>query len=147
MLDSTTSIDSLIVPAGKLQLWIKYYWHVRAINAGGSSSYSAVWNFTPGLVGITNNGAEIPKVYKLYVNYPNPFNPVTKIKFDIPKSAYTEIKIYDNLGREIYTLVSEEMTAGKYETDWNASNYPSGVYYYKLTSGDYSDSKKMVLVK
>jgi flagellar hook assembly protein FlgD len=89
----------------------------------------------------------VPNLYVLHQNYPNPFNPVTKIKFDIPKSAYSVIKIYDNLGREVSTLVSGGLKAGKYEVEWNAANYPSGVYYYKITSGDFTDSKKMVLVK
>jgi hypothetical protein len=100
-----------------------------------------------GNIGIKNISTEIPSAFSLEQNYPNPFNPVTKIKFDIPKSAYTEIKIYDNLGRDVYTLVSQGLTAGKYEVEWNASNYPSGVYYYKITAGDYSETKKMVLVK
>ncbi len=113
-------------------------WAIR--NNGGISKYTYP-------IGIKPISSEVPNTYTLHQNYPNPFNPVTKIKFDIPKSAFTEIKIYDNLGREIYTLVSQEITAGKYEVEWNAVNYPSGVYYYKILSGGFTDSRKMVLVK
>jgi hypothetical protein len=113
-------------------------WAIRS--NGGISKYT----YPIGIKPISN---EVPNSYALYQNYPNPFNPVTKIKFDIPKSAYTEIKIYDNLGREVSTLISNRLTAGKYEVDWNASNYPSGVYFYKLISDDYTQTRKMVLVK
>ncbi len=113
-------------------------WAIR--NNGGISKYTFP-------IGIKPISSEVPNSFTLHQNYPNPFNPVTKIKFDIPKSAYTEIKIYDNLGREVYTLVSQEITAGKYEVEWNAVNYPSGVYYYKLNSDNYSETKKMVLIK
>jgi hypothetical protein len=115
------------------------------IFAGTSQS---VWRRTLAeIIGIQNNSSEIPSSFSLSQNYPNPFNPVTKIKFDIPKLSITELKIYDNLGREIYTLVSEGMIAGKYEIEWNASNYPSGVYFYKLIAGDYVETRKMILLK
>ncbi len=113
-------------------------WAIR--NNGGISKYTFP-------IGIKPISSEVPNLFILHQNYPNPFNPVTKIKFDIPKSAYTEIKIYDNLGREVYTLVSQVITAGKYEIEWNAVNYPSGVYYYKLNSDNYSETRKMVLIK
>jgi hypothetical protein len=99
---------------------------------------------------------EVPKDFKLEQNYPNPFNPTTKIRFSIPHvgDAYmrpVQMKIYDVLGREIATLVNEQLNPGTYEIQWNATNYPSGVYYYQLTAGDASATlsmtKKMVLIK
>jgi len=90
---------------------------------------------------------EIPLKNHLLQNYPNPFNPVTNIKFDIPKRMMVKIAIYDMLGKEISILANEEMNAGSYSVDWDASNYPSGVYFYKITAGDYSESRKMVLLK
>lgn len=90
---------------------------------------------------------EIPKSFSLSQNYPNPFNPVTNIKFDIPKSGFVEITIYDLLGREVTKLVNQQMQAGSYNVDWDASNYPSGVYFYELVAGSYADTKKMVLIK
>jgi len=91
--------------------------------------------------------SSIPQTYTLHQNYPNPFNPVTKIKFDIPKSGFVKIIIYDLLGREITQLVNQQMHAGSYNADWDAANYPSGVYFYKLVAGDFVETKKMVLVK
>jgi len=83
----------------------------------------------------------------LYRNYPNPFNPSTNIKFDIPKSSDVKLIIYDIAGREITKLVNEMLNAGSYEVSWDASNYTSGVYFYKLISENYIDTKKMVLIK
>ncbi|MBZ0202734.1 MAG: T9SS type A sorting domain-containing protein, partial [Ignavibacteria bacterium] len=80
-------------------------------------------------------------------NYPNPFNPSTKIDFSLPNSSNVELKIFDVLGREVYTLLNEEFAAGNYSVDFNASELPSGMYFYKLTSGEFSEVKKMVLIK
>jgi hypothetical protein len=98
---------------------------------------------------ITNiqNNNNIPTSFKLLQNYPNPFNPTTKIKFELPKSNYVTLKIYDAIGREIATLVNEQLIAGTYQVDWDGSNYASGVYYYQLRTGDFVETKKMVLVK
>jgi hypothetical protein len=98
---------------------------------------------------VSNN---IPTAFNLYQNFPNPFNPVTKIKYDLPKSASGGVnvilKIYDIIGREVTTLVNNEFkNAGRYEVSWNANNYASGVYIYRLQAGDYVSSKKMVLIK
>ncbi len=92
----------------------------------------------------TNN---LPKVFKLYQNYPNPFNPVSTIKYDIPKSSKVLIKIYDLLGREVMTLVNEAKEPGAYEAYFNGINLASGVYIYRIESGTFVDSKKMVLIK
>ena len=97
----------------------------------------------------------IPKEFALHNNYPNPFNPVTKIKFDIPPSksyglvqgGMTFLTIYDILGKEVATLVSQQLKPGTYEVEWNAAAYPSGVYFYKLTTPDFTETKKMVLLK
>jgi len=91
--------------------------------------------------------SEIPERYSLYQNYPNPFNPTTNIKFNIPKSSYVKLTIYDILGKEITTLVNEKLNVGSYEVGWNGSGYPSGVYYYKLITEEFADTKKMVLLK
>jgi len=98
---------------------------------------------------------ELPSTFSLSQNYPNPFNPMTNIRFDLPKSGLVKLIIYDLLGREITTLVNQKLQAGSYSVYWDGSNYPSGVYFYKLVVGDasaplsvaYSETKKMVLVK
>jgi len=97
-----------------------------------------------GIIPVTNL---IPGEFTLYQNYPNPFNPETKIRFDIAKSSYTTLKIYDAMGSEISTLVNENISAGTYEVTWNAQNFTSGVYFYKLINEDFTQTKKMVLIK
>ncbi|MBZ0204204.1 MAG: T9SS type A sorting domain-containing protein [Ignavibacteria bacterium] len=89
----------------------------------------------------------IPKSYELSQNYPNPFNPSTTIEYSIPNNAEVTLKIYDILGKEVATLVNEFKSTGTYIVNWNASNYSSGPYFYRLTAGDYTQTKKMFLVK
>jgi hypothetical protein len=146
ILDSTTTFDSLRVPTGKLSLGIKYYWHVRAINIAGNGPYSVTFNFTTSVTGIVENG-EIPKEYKLYYNYPNPFNPVTKIRFDIPKNGNVELKVYDILGKEVVKILNNEFQAGSYTVEFNASALSSGTYFYIMKSRDFTDTKRMLLIK
>ena len=92
-------------------------------------------------------GNSIPEEYNLEQNYPNPFNPTTTVNYDLPQAGYVKIAIYDLLGREVHILVDREQKAGKYEVKWNASDFPSGVYFYSLKAGDFSMTKKMILVK
>jgi hypothetical protein len=101
---------------------------------------------TPG-VGITPIGNTLPTVYSLSQNYPNPFNPVTKINFALPKQGFVTLKIYDVLGREVRTLVNEVKSAGTFAVDFNASEFSSGVYFYKLEADGFSDIKRMMLIK
>jgi hypothetical protein len=99
-------------------------------------------------IGITSaQHAEMPKAYALYQNYPNPFNPSTTIRFDVPKASNISLKIYDVLGQEVETLVNEERGAGRYSVNFDAGNFPSGVYYFRIIAGDFSDVKKLLLAK
>lgn len=91
--------------------------------------------------------AGTPVQFRLYQNYPNPFNPSTNIKFDIPNNSFVKLAVYNELGKEIAVLVNKEMQAGKYETGWNASGFSSGVYFYKLETGAFTETKKMILLK
>jgi C-terminal processing protease CtpA/Prc len=97
--------------------------------------------------GISGTGEEIPQNISLRQNYPNPFNPVTKIKFSLAKTEFVSVKVYDALGREITALVNDIQKPGIYEIEWNASNYASGIYYLKLNTPGFSDTKKMILLK
>ncbi len=92
-------------------------------------------------------GEGIPTVYDLAQNFPNPFNPSTAIRYQIPQDGIVTLKIYDILGSEVATLVNEEKVAGKYEVNFNASSLASGVYIYKIQSGSFINSKKMLLLK
>jgi hypothetical protein len=134
------------------------------IYAGVYGGNGGVWRRPlSDLVGIHQISSNVPEKFVLYQNYPNPFNPVTTIRFEIPKTplnppfnqrgdersggGFVVLLIYDILGREIATLVNEKLTHGTYEVSWPATNYPSGVYFYKLIAGDYKETKKMVLMK
>jgi len=93
------------------------------------------------------NKIEIPNKYRLSQNFPNPFNPKTRIEFSIPKQNYVTLKIYDILGREIKTLVNELKSPGIYIADLDGSEFSSGVYFYRIEAGDFTDVKKMILIK
>ena len=104
----------------------------------------------------TNGGAtfveeeeidEIPTKFLLSQNYPNPFNPSTSIQYAVSSRQFVTLKVYDILGNEIETLVNEEKSTGTYEITGYAENLPSGVYFYKMTGGNYSETKKMLLLK
>jgi len=99
------------------------------------------------MINANTNTSIIPEKYSLSQNYPNPFNPVTRIKYDIPKQGFVTMKIYDVLGREVRTLVNEVKQAGNYSVEFNASELSSGVYFYRLESNDFTDIKRMILVK
>jgi len=98
-------------------------------------------------VGIRNISSEVPERYSLSQNYPNPFNPSANIKYQIAKNSNVTLKIYDNLGKEVGILVNEELKAGTYESTFDGSRLSSGIYFYRLTAGDYSETKKMILIK
>ncbi|MBI2418234.1 MAG: T9SS type A sorting domain-containing protein [Ignavibacteriales bacterium] len=87
------------------------------------------------------------KDFLLYQNYPNPFNPVTKIDYRVPENCVVTLKVFDVLGKEVATLVNEVQSAGKYSLMFNGANLPSGIYFYRLQAGQYSEVKKLALVK
>lgn len=94
-----------------------------------------------------NNVNTIPTVYSLYYNYPNPFNPATTIKYDLPRQCYVNLTIYNVLGEEVAILVNSEQAAGRYKVLWNANQFASGIYIYRIQASDFVDVKKMMLVK
>lgn len=126
------------------------YWRVTARNGVGWSEPSPIWNLR-----ILRTSVDIdlnPDKFFLYQNYPNPFNPSTIIKFNLPKDGFTTLKIFDLYGKEITTLIKENLSAGTYELkfsteDLNDKSISSGVYFYQLKSGNYSEIRKMILLK
>ncbi|MDR3627894.1 MAG: T9SS type A sorting domain-containing protein [Ignavibacteriaceae bacterium] len=97
--------------------------------------------------GITNNNSNMPLGFFLKQNYPNPFNPITTISYQIPISNFVSLEIYDALGEKINTLVSEYQNKGIHEVTYNAVNLPSGIYFYRLVSGSFITTKKLILIK
>lgn len=117
----------------------------NSAGGGSSSDFATIRYSIP--TAIEPGTAEIPSKFTLYSNYPNPFNPVTRIKFDLPSAGQTFITVYDLTGKTVRTLVNENLKAGSYTIDFDAAGLASGVYFYKIVSGSFTDVKKMALVK
>jgi hypothetical protein len=135
----STSNDGLTVIAGGKKV------HARAFGNGGEIDNIAV--DTSDIPLSVHNISMIPKSYALRQNFPNPFNPVTKIKFDLPNNTKVKIIIYDISGREISQLVNNNLSAGSYEIEWNGNDFASGVYFYKMQTESFADVKRMILIK
>ena len=123
-----------------------YYWRVQAVNTAGAGPWSDVAGFTFASTGITDLPG-LPTESSLSQNYPNPFNPSTRIAFALARTGRTKVVVYDLLGREVETLVNREMNPGYYELNIDAVNFPSGVYFYKITSAGFVQTKKMVVMR
>jgi len=117
------------------------------VNAGNASPLR--WDSVSVNIVITDVGHNSlnPNEFKLYDNYPNPFNPTTIIRYSIPEVSFTSIKIYNELGKEVASLVNETKSAGTFEVEFNASNLSSGVYFYTIQAGSFKETKKMILAK
>jgi hypothetical protein len=105
--------------------------------------YSSPLSNFPTSVEVVDN----PKNFNLEQNYPNPFNPGTVISYSLPNSSDIKLNVYNTLGQSVKTLVSGYKNAGKYSINFNASDLPSGIYFYKLEAGQFSQIKKMILIK
>jgi hypothetical protein len=114
-----------------------------------AATYGAgVWKYSvSNLVSVKNNEQNLPKSFLLNQNYPNPFNPTSIIRFQIKDSRFVTLKVYDIIGREIETLVNENLKPGIYEVKFDGSKLASGVYFYKLQAGDFHETKKLILLK
>ena len=155
---------SFVIPGSSAGTTVQYYFAAQdialptakmstlpaggsGINPPGTTAPGTAFQFTVGIVGIEPVSGEIPSVFKLFSNYPNPFNPITKIKFDIAKNTNAKLLVYDVLGRVVETLVNGELKAGRYEVDFDGYSLSSGVYFYKLVTSDFVDTKKMLMIK
>jgi len=130
----------------------EYYWRVKSSNGTEESIYSSIGKFNvDGIVEVDDNEIQ-PIVYSLEQNYPNPFNPTTTIKFSLPESHLVSIKIYNMLGQEVRTLVNEQRNEGNHSIIWNGKDnsgnqLASGTYIYRIKAGDFTSTKKMILLK
>lgn len=124
------------------------FWYWKVLVAVLGTSNGGVWIYNDSSYLSVENKNNLPMNFELYQNYPNPFNPVTIIMYDIPKTSKVKLVIYDILGREVITLINNEFKeAGRYIAEFNASNFASGVYFYRIEMGDYKMCKKLVLLK
>jgi len=120
----------------------------NTVFAGVSLNGTGVYEYTTvPPEAINHNGQNVPKEFALHQNYPNPFNPTTMITFDLPKSQDVSLEVYDVNGKLVKSIMKEFKPAGSYEVNFNASSLTSGVYFYKLTTASFVDTKKMILVK
>ena len=119
------------------------------LNATLNNSNSIVLDYLlrPNVTSVNGKILQQPINFKLNQNYPNPFNPSTMISYSIPQKEWVTLKIYNTLGQEIATLVNSEQSSGNYKVSWNATNLPSGIYFYSIKVGAYSQTKKMILQK
>ena len=122
-----------------------YYWRVKKYTSSVPGNWSDTGYFI--VVTVTDLENEIPTEFSLSQNYPNPFNPTTKIKYALPEAGYVNLKVYDMLGQEVAELINEVKSAGEYEVQFNASDFPSGIYIYRLQAEKFTEFKKMSLVK
>ena len=111
-------------------------YRLKQIDNDGNFKYSRIVTVT-----------SLPTKFELWQNYPNPFNPTTTIQYAIPKAEHVTLKVYDELGREVTTLVNENKEAGQYKVSFNGSNLASGIYYYRLSAGDFTEVKKLILLR
>ena len=131
---------------GPLATNAEYSWRVYAENAAGSGPYSAEWSFTTSVTPVLpENHAEIPRESALKPPYPNPFNPVTTIGFDLPRSSIVRLKIHDMLGREVETLIDGPMAAGEHQVLWHAEGLTSGIYLCRLETDGFVETRKLIL--
>ncbi|HVO75153.1 MAG TPA: T9SS type A sorting domain-containing protein [Ignavibacteriaceae bacterium] len=99
------------------------------------------------VVGVNNNALNIPAKFDMQQNYPNPFNPSTRIDYTLPEASFVQLKVYDIVGNEVATLVNEYQPAGRFRAEFNAANLSSGIYIAKLTTGSFTKTMKMTLLK
>ena len=109
---------------------------------------NGIWRRTlVSLTSVEDQNNSIPSHYNLEQNYPNPFNPISKIKYDLPRNDFVTLKVYDAIGKELVTLVNSQQTAGHHEINFDGSNLSSGIYFYRIQTGNFMQTKKMILLK
>jgi photosystem II stability/assembly factor-like uncharacterized protein len=127
-------------------VWSIFFWDEN--NGWFTSDAGQIGHATTGgATGVEKLSSSIPSGYSLCQNYPNPFNPTTNISFTLPSTSFVTLKVFDLIGREVATLVSEELSAGTHVQQWNASAMASGIYFYRLHAGSFSETRKLVLLK
>jgi hypothetical protein len=125
-----------------------YFWRVAGTNPTGVSNWSDVWRFRTAVpTAVDRSSSSVPTEFSLGQNYPNPFNPETNIQFSVSSARLVQLTVYDVLGRVVAELLNETMQPGTYTLRWNGNASPSGIYFYRLTAGNFIDVKKMLLQK
>ena len=147
VLVDTTTADTTATPGTVLDATTMFYWRVCGIDSAGPGSYSSIGHFSTGTVVAVKESEVFPKNFTLDQNYPNPFNPSTVISYQIPVTGKMSLKVYNLLGEEVATLFEGIQKAGGYTVTFDGHGLPSGVYFYRLLSGDFVAAKRFVLLK
>ena len=132
-------------------LWEPYNSSFSATDSAGNSigisGCKVILHYKQTLITVVLEDRGTPASFQLYQNYPNPFNPSTVIKYHLSTATHVRLTIFDMLGREVRTLLNEQKSAGSYQVSWNASGVPSGVYFYRLQAGSFTETQKLILLK
>lgn len=147
VLVDTMVADTVATPSAVLDDTTVFYWHVCGIDSAGAGPFSSAGHFTTGTLLAVKDVPSVLRDYSLSQNYPNPFNPTTEINYQISVNSLVTLKVYDVLGREIRTLVNALRNAGAYTAQFDGTGLPSGVYFYRIRAGNFTDMKKLVLMK
>ena len=123
-----------------------YYWHVRAYNSAGWGPFSEVRTFILSACDVEPDDV-VPSTYALHQNFPNPFNPATEIRYQVPRVSRVRLVVYDILGREVTTLIDENKPAGVHQVQFDAGGLPSGVYLCRMTAGGFTEIRKICLIR
>jgi Secretion system C-terminal sorting domain len=143
---SNLTDTTLTMPASFFTQDSTYNWTVSATD-GELKTSTRPRAFTIREANSVNGSDPIARIFQLYPNYPNPFNPSTTIKFEMPRTSLVNLTVYDILGRQVSVLVNERRDAGVHEVKFDGSNLASGVYFYRLQTGGFVNTKKLLLVK
>jgi hypothetical protein len=127
--------------------WVNYLRNTAGLPCTKDSAEISVYNRSVLTSLPEKEQGSLPREFKLYQNFPNPFNPSTVITFDLPKNSIASLVVYDILGNEVDVLTRGMLSQGRYSIEWNAANMPSGIYYYVFKSDGFSETKKMIIVK
>lgn len=149
---SSTVIDTTVadttVQLKTLEPNTRYYWRVNASSDKGTSDYSTIASFITGdKVVSVNDFDNLPNDYELLQNYPNPFNPSTTISFKLPQKSFVRLQLFDMLGKVVMNIAEGEYEAGKHNVELNVPHLSSGIYFYKINAGQFSQVKKLILMK
>ena len=137
------------VDSGLMNYIVVHSLAVSGTNLFAGTGGSGVWRrpLSEMATSVERVSTDIPTLFSLSQNYPNPFNPATTISFSLPSRSFVTLKVFDILGKEVSTLVSQELPSGAYSRQWNATNISTGVYFYRLQAGTYSETKKLLLLR
>jgi len=129
-----------------LELITTYYWRVRGSNETGDGSWSEIFTFTTAMATSIEN-EEGPEEFTLNQNYPNPFNPSTFIRYGIPEASPVRLEVYNIIGQRVALLVDEQKSAGWHTVNFDASSLSSGIYLYRIQAGEFSETRRLTLIK